>query len=256
MQNIIFMNRILYSVVALSALLASCSEQFAESYFIQGATSVASLDQKKLYLKAYAGEGQGSIIDSCEVVHGGFTFTGKLDTISMAELSTIDGGLPVVLEKGNITVNIERTGRRVSGSPQNETLYDFLEKHLQLENQIKELDRKETQMIFDGVDQQTIAKVLTAEGQLLMMRIDSLETRFIIDNSDNILGPYVFCELTRNYSYPVMTPQIEEIMFKATEKFKKNPYVSTYCKNAQDILARMKGETDHADKAPAAANEQ
>jgi len=80
------------------------------------------------------------------------------------------------------------------------------------------------------------------EDQRLLMQIDSLETRFILENLDNVLGPCAFQMLTAGYNYPVLTPQIEEIMSKATEKFKSDPYVSDYYKTAKEILARMRGE--------------
>ena len=71
---------------------------------------------------------------------------------------------------------------------------------------------------------------------------DSLETQFIISNFDNVLGPYAFRMLTAEYQYPMLTPQIEEIMSKATPKFKGDFYVSEYYRAAREIMARMKGE--------------
>ena len=77
-----------------------------------------------------------------------------------------------------------------------------------------------------------------------MMQIDSLETHFILDNLNNVLGPCAFQMLTAGFNYPVLTPQIEEIMSKATDKFKNDPYVFEYYKTAKEILARMKGEIE------------
>ena len=236
------MNKILYSVMVVAAL-ASCAEQFTESYNIKGSSSVSVLDGSKLYLKTMMGE-ELTDIDSCEVVHGSFGFTGKLDTTRLAMLSVRDGGMPLVIEKGDIEVSIDRTGQKVSGTPFNELLYDYMDKLLQLNNQRGELGHKEAQMMLDGIDEQTIVKVLSVEDQRLIMQIDSLETRFIVDNFDNVLGPCAFQMLTSGFQYPVFTPQIEEIMSKATEKFKNDPYVSTYCKNAKDIMARLKGEVE------------
>lgn len=243
------MNKILYSVMVVAAL-ASCAEQFTESYNIKGSSSVSVLDGSKLYLKTMMGE-ELTDIDSCEVVHGSFGFTGKLDTTRLAILSVRDGGMPLVIEKGDIQVSIDRMGHKVSGTPLNELLYDYMDKLLQLNNQRGELGHKEAQMMLDGIDEQTIVKVLSVEDQRLIMQIDSLETRFIVDNFDNVLGPCAFQMLTSGFQYPVLTPQIEEIMSKATEKFKNDPYVSTYCKNAKDIMARLKGEVENTPTAAA-----
>lgn len=99
-------------------------------------------------------------------------------------------------------------------------------------------------MMLEGVDEQAIAAKLSAEDNVLMMKIDSLETGFILANIDNVLGPCAFQLLTADYQYPVLTPQIEEIMGKASDKFKNDPYVKQYYKDAKEILARMKGEIE------------
>ena len=79
------------------------------------------LDGSKLYLKVLDGQELKSI-DSCEVVHGSFGFMGRLDTVRIAMLSIRDGGMPLVMEQGDIKVTIDRMGHKVSGSPLNELL--------------------------------------------------------------------------------------------------------------------------------------
>ena len=234
-------NRILYAAFVVVTLVTACAEQYSETYNIQGTSSVSVLDGSKLYLKVMSGE-ELKDIDSCEVVHGGFGFTGQLDTTRLAMLSIRDGGMPLVIEKGEIKVTIDKTGNKVSGTPLNEKLYDYLDKHIQLENLREELGHKEAQMIFDGIDERTIAKKLMAEEDMLLIRKDSLETAFILANMDNVLGPCAFQMLTINYPYPQLTPQIEEIMGKATDRFKNDPYVKEYYSKAKEILARLKGE--------------
>ncbi|MBO4464074.1 MAG: DUF4369 domain-containing protein [Prevotella sp.] len=210
-------------------------------YNIQGTSSVSVLDGSKLYLKVLAG-GELKNIDSCEVVHGGFGFTGQYDSIRLAMLSIRDGGMPIVIERGDIKVSIDKTGNKVSGTPLNEKLYDYIDKHIQLENLRMELGHKEAQMIFEGIDERTISKKLMAEEDELLVRKDSLETAFILGNMDNVLGPCAFQMLTINYPYPQLTPQIEEIMGKATDKFKNDPYVKEYYSKAKEIMARLRGE--------------
>ena len=91
------MNRIIYAFIA-AVVLTSC----AESYNIQGSSTVSSLDGSKLYLKAIKNQELKSI-DSCDVVHGKFRFAGLLDTIRMASLFMDDESImPIVVEKGEI----------------------------------------------------------------------------------------------------------------------------------------------------------
>ena len=114
------------------------------------------------------------------------------------------------------------------------------------------LERRDTKqdvaerMRAKGIDEQTIAEQLSMEDNILLQRIDSLETHFILDNLDNVLGPCAFQMMTSTYNYPVLTPQIEEIMGKATDKFRADRYVSEYYTKAKEIMARLKGEIDDA----------
>ena len=244
-------NKIMYAVLVVTTLVTACAEQYSETYNIQGTSSVSVLDGSKLYLKVLTGEELKSI-DSCEVVHGDFGFTGQLDSTRLAMLTIRDGGMPLVIEKGDIKVTIDKTGNKVSGTPMNEKLYEYIDKHIQLENQREELGHKEAQMIFDGIDERTIAQTLSAENNRLLMQLDSLETGFILANLDNVLGPCAFQMLTSTYPYPVLTPQIEEIWGKATDRFKSDHYVKEYYSKAKEILARMKGEIDDQSAAASA----
>lgn len=96
------MKKVLFLSVIV-AFFASC----ASTYNVEGSSSVSALDGNKLYLKAIKNN-EFKNIDSCEVVHGEFHFTGLLDTIRMASLYMDDESImPVVLEKGEIVVKID-----------------------------------------------------------------------------------------------------------------------------------------------------
>ena len=58
--------------------------------------------------------------------------------------------------------------------------------------------------------------------------------------------------LTSGFRYPILTPQIEDIMSKATDKFKNDPYVKEYYQTACENEAKMQG-LDPEDAAPAAS---
>ena len=241
------MNKILYAFVVM-ATLASC----AQSYSIQGSSSVSSLDGSKLYLKTVKDQELKSM-DSCDVVHGKFRFAGLLDTVKLANLYMDDEPLamPVVVEKGEIEVRIDNTGRSVSGTPLNEKLYQFIHRHDQIGNEMNELSHKQSQMLLDGIDEDVINHTLSAEAARLAQQEDSLVTNFIVENFDNVLGPGVFMMMTSGYPYPVLTPQIEDIMSKATKKFKEDPYVKQYYQTANEIQARQNGLVDDTPQAAA-----
>ena len=236
------MNKIFYAVVII-ATLASC----AESYSIQGSSSVSSLDGSKLYLKTVKDQ-ELKNLDSCDVVHGKFRFAGLLDTVKIANLYMDDQSLmmPVVVEKGEIEIRIDNTSRTVTGSPLNEKLYQFIQRHDQIGNELNELSHKQSRMLLEGIDEDVINRQLSAEAARLAQQEDSLVTNFIVENFDNVLGPGVFMMMTSGYQYPVLTPQIEDIMSKATKKFKEDAYVKEYYETATAIQARQNGLVDDA----------
>ena len=235
-MKLCFMYKYICGLV-IACSLVSC----AESYSVHGASSVSALDGSKLYLKTIKNN-EVKNLDSCEVVHGQFRFAGLLDTVCMANLCLDDESImPVVLEKGEISIKIDNASQIVSGTPFNDKLYEFIDFHNQLDNQMGELSHKQSQMLLDGIDEETINQQLSIEAADIARREDSLVTNFIVENFDNVLGPGVFMIMTSSYRYPVLTPQIEDIMSKATDKFKNDPYVKDYYQVATENQARQNG---------------
>ena len=230
------MHKILLAFATM-ALMASC----ANSYNVQGSSSISSLDGSKLYLKAVKNKELKSI-DSCDIVHGQFHFNGILDTVRMANLFMDDQSImPVVLEEGEIVIKLDNAAQSVGGTPLNDKLYKFIDKHKQLDNRMSELSHKQSQMMLEGVDELTINEHLNAEAEKIAAEEDKLVTSFIVENFDNVLGPGVFMMITSGFNVPVLTPQIEDIMSKATEKFKNDPYVKEYYQVASENMAKMQG---------------
>ena len=227
----------LFILPVILALLASC----ASSYNVEGSSSITALDGSKLYLRAIKNN-EYKNIDSCDVVHGEFHFTGLLDTVRMASLYMDDESImPVVLEKGEITIKLDNARQIVGGTPLNDSLYKFIDRHNQLANQMNELSHKQSQMLLEGIDEETINRQLRAEAARIAEEEDKLVMNFVEANFDNVLGPGVFMMITSQYRYPILTPQIEDIMSKATKRFKEDPYVKDYYQTAQENEKRMNG---------------
>ncbi|HCD77722.1 MAG TPA: hypothetical protein DEQ27_05280 [Prevotella sp.] len=241
------MNKIFYSLIATVAVTAtSCSG----TYDIKGTSDVSMLDGKMLYLKAYKNSDLKNI-DSCDVVHGQFSFNGQLDSTKMVTLFLDDESLmPVVLEHGDISIKIDNGQQKVSGTPLNDKLSGFLEKYNQLDMQMEELGHKQSQAIMNGEDENVTNARLSQEAQNIAEREDKLITSFITENFDNVLGPGVFFMMTAGNKYPELSPWIEEIMSKATDKFKNDPYVRDYYRKAQDNQNIMNGMATPDQPAP------
>ena len=87
---------------------------------------------------------------------------------------------------------------------------------------------------MDGTDYDEIAFELGRQSRELADENDQLISRFIRDNYNNVLGPGIFMILTSRLPYPVLTPQIEEIITGAPPYFLGHPYVKEYIKEARE----------------------
>lgn len=222
MKNLIYL-------FLLVACLTSCAE-LSESYVIKGTSSVSQLDGRKMYLKVLKNK-ELTNFDSCEVVHGKFQFSGAFDTIQMASIYMDDQSLlPVVVEKGDISVSIDNGKQKVSGTPLNDKLYAFLEQVTRLQNQIQELDHRYNQMLLDGIDETEANRTLAGEFNVIMHQEDSLVTNFVTSNFENLLAPFVFVQMASS------VPQVEQIMTNAPETFKNNPTVSEFYKSVTESM--------------------
>ncbi len=245
------MNKIFYAIITLLAI-TSC----ANNYNIQGTSNVSTLDGRMLYLKILKNN-EFKNIDSCDVVHGQFHFCGNLDSVKMANIFMDDEAvLPLVLESGDINVKLDDVQQVVSGTPLNDKLFKFFKKYQQLQNQQMELVHKHDQAIMNGNDMNVVTQKLNQEAANLADQEDKLVTSFVTENFDNVLGPGVFFMVTMRNQYPMLSPWIEDIMSKATEHFKNDPYVKDYYQKAQENEQIMNGTRDAGQmEAPAGAQQ-
>ena len=220
-------NRIL-PLMLLLVLFASCSRK----YKVEGVSSVTSLDGKMLYLKTLR-DGQWITIDSAEVVHGLFSTSGPSDSVMMVTLYMNDEAImPLVLENGKVEVSISNS----QGTPLNNALYEFIEKRNALELKIEELEKKEARMVLDGAALDDIHEQLTQEGEALIKEMNDYIKEFISANYENVLGPSVFMMMCSTLPYPIMTPQIEDIIRTAPQSFKSTPLVREFLDKAKENM--------------------
>lgn len=231
------MVKTLLTLLGAFTVLTSCMN----SYNIEGSSNVPTLDGRMLFLKVYEGNDMKNI-DSCDIVHGQFRFSGNVDSTRIATLFMDDESLmPVVLESGEIQIKIDNTQQKVSGTPLNDKLFKFIEKYNQLESEVGELGHLQSQAIMNGHDINEVNAHLSQKAAQIAEKEDKLVTSFIVENFDNVLGPAVFFMITAGNRYPELSPWIEDIMSKATDNFKNDPYVRDYYLKAKQNEAIMNG---------------
>ncbi len=224
-------NRVL-PLLLLLMVFASCSRK----YKIEGSSSVTSLDGKMLFLKTLQ-NGEWVAIDSAEIIHGLFKMNGPADSVVMVTIYMDgEGIMPLVLEKGKIEVSISNSQLLAKGTPLNDKLYEFIDKRNTMEIKIEELERKEARMVLDGANLEDVHAQLAKEGETLINDMNAYVKQFIIDNFENVLGPSVFMMMCSAMPYPVMTPQIEDIMRTAPQVFKESPLVKDFLSKAKENM--------------------
>lgn len=220
------------SLLLLFVSLASC----ADKYTIEGTSSVNGLDGKMLYLKQLE-EGKWVKIDSAEVIHGAFSMKGQVDSVMMVSLYMGDESImPIVLEDGDIHVTLSNTDLKAQGTPLNAALYEFIDRKNSLEESIADLEQRETRLVLDGADFEEVHARTLVEGDSLVNEMNRYVKTFISSNYENVLGPSIFLMLCSSMPYPVMTPQIDDIIKDAPYSFKNHAYVREYLSKARENM--------------------
>lgn len=220
------------SLLLLFLSLASC----ADKYTIEGTSSVNGLDGKMLYLKQLE-EGKWVKIDSAEVIHGAFSMKGQVDSVMMVSLYMGDESImPIVLEDGDIHVTLSNTDLKAQGTPLNAALYEFIDRKNSLEESIADLEQRETRLVLDGADFEKVHARTLVEGDSLVNEMNRYVKTFISSNYENVLGPSIFLMLCSSMPYPVMTPQIDDIIKDAPYSFKNHAYVREYLSKARENM--------------------
>ena len=148
--------------------------------------------------------------------------------------------MPVVLESGDVNLRIDENVQSSTGTPLNDSLTNFIQKKSQIDARMNELSRMELQMMMNGMDEDQIRIELESKARQLEVENDRLMTRFIRANYNNVLGPGVFMIMTSGFQYPILNPQIEEIISQAPPYFMNNPYVREYIKVAESNMEKLR----------------
>ena len=231
--------RQIYFLFLLLIGLTACSSQ----YNIDGNSSLACLDGKKLYLRVPSNKGEtvkSVNLDSCVVVHGRFSFGGTIDSIALAEIYVGDQHLmPVVLEGGQLLLQVDNYAQTITGGPLNDRLSEFMSQRARYDNELWELDRTANRMIFSGMSMPAVIEKLEPKRHALLEKIEKLEVKFVLENANNVLGEGYFLMPTEQQPFPVMTKQLQEIVEKAPASFRKHPLIRHYLFAAGYLPAAM-----------------
>ena len=91
-------------------------------------------------------------------------------------------------------------------------------------------------MVLDGAALDDIHEQLTQEGEALVKEMNDYIKEFISTYYENVLGPSVFMMMCSTLPYPIMTPQIEDIIRTAPQTFKSSPLVREFLDKAKENM--------------------
>lgn len=223
-----------FLTIVLATVVGACST----NYNISGISMRSFCDGDMVYLRPMGGDDMKAV-DSCRILHGAFSMSGPVDSVMCVRMFFGNGGdnIPVILEEGNIHVIDLNNAMKVEGTPLNDKFYAFMTERDSLMFMLRELPRKQTQMILDGYEEDEILRQLGEVEGSLRIAIDKLETDFVVANYDNVLGITYFLVLCDNaynqFGFPTTTPQIDEIYGRAPDSFRNHKDVKLYMERCE-----------------------
>lgn len=210
----------------------SCASQ----YTIDGNASIQGFDGQKMYLHLNTCDGPARTvcIDSCEVIHGVFNFGGAIDSVVMAELYLGSYPMmPVVLEDGQLLVQMNELEQSISGGPLNERLSQFLAQRFRCENSLIDLDRRARLMLYEGKSAEEILVAFDPLKESVLNQMRDLDAKFVRDNYTNVLGTGYFMRIcTDEAGLPRSDKDILRILADAPESFLNDPFVNHFIHHA------------------------
>ena len=140
----------------------------------------------------------------------------------------------IVVENGTLDVDLDGNGfAMVSGTKLNNKLSGYLAKLNAIENEIDHLDFQYiSASLFTGDPDGILHREFQARCQELIKSRNELQTEFIINNFDNVLGKGFFIQLLNEKPTPEQKAQVEKILNKAPKSFKADEEIQQYLHRA------------------------
>lgn len=228
--------KIIFSLLALAMLLASCSDKNAYTISATFSGKAETKDSTMVYLFE---DPRGTIaIDSTMVMGGKFTLKGSQEKPAMRYISMLVAErypmmLPFILEPGNISLAMDEM-ITISGTPLNDKMKAESDR---IEKKFDELEKEYNQGMasVNSEEEQAALEAKIDEGQKQI--IDELAV-FIKENLDNPIGTYYFI----NSAQMLSQEQTKDIIAAMPEEVKADEFVSQIVERLEAVELTQVGQ--------------
>lgn len=213
------MNKICFFYFSyITIILSACSSK----YKIEGDTNLSTINGSNIYIKTYSNK-RWHVVDSAQIIHGTFALEGKLHSKKPKNATVFMDKTPltpIILEPGDLKIELNRTSLSISGTPLNDKLYSFYRQNKLLEHTLREQNTR------------SFAQLNAKDITLYQRSIKD----FIIENNDNILSYTVYTIYKEEFPAIAKDKEIASILKtpnKGESTFHKDYH--TYQKSREDL---------------------
>lgn len=229
------MKKVLF-LAAAAMSMAACQEK--AGYTIDG-TIVGANDGDYVYLSSINGR-KSVVLDSAVVKGGKFQFTGNPDSVSVPKYISYNGNgqnmnVGVFLQKGNIKVEMAKGNTKVSGSSENETLDEFRNKYLVINDNVGKLIKKlRTDSSLSEAQKDSLVKVMDKmESEGIEYVLKTLEA-----NVDNGVGAF----LVSTFGYSLDIEDLDKAFKKMPQQYLSLESVTHIKKYVDTVIKTATGK--------------
>ena len=171
-------------------LLTGCAGA-GDKYVVTGAVHDHIAAGEKVYIYDF---NDGNIIDSTKIASGKFSLEGAIGDAKAVRLVVEHHHVNFILEKGEISIDMNEEPYKVEGSPLTDKLNSFLAGY---EKIFEDVSEKVKNMEESGSELEVIAKRDKIIEEV-SVKIDGLVVSFLEQHPNDVLGAMIFCTWVEN----------------------------------------------------------
>lgn len=220
-------NRNLFFVLVVAAVtLVSCGK--STSYTIDGTVADSTLNGNMIYLADMASR---NTLDSTVIANNKFKFTGKADTAFVAILQARPYHMNLIVENGNISVEMGETDK-LSGTPLNDEMASFVSAVDSLNNLFM---AKQQEIIAKGLSDEEASAEWDKAMLSLMPEVNKVFSQYFDRNNNNAVGAWVLA------NWGLDPEQLDSIANLSGDVLKANPLVKEMLKQVEMLKKTAEG---------------